>query len=262
MHGLSGLAGMAALLGASLPSTALAVGESVNGFPNWAERVIFEWMNRARCDPQLEMTTCGAKCGEKACYTAVGPLWYSEGLNHAARFHSAEMSKQGFFSHDSACTLVSNVSTLFPQSCDGSASCACVGGTKTCSPTCTSWSGRVKLFGPTASGEIIASGTDPSSAFYQWLYENSTTTQCAYSSANGHRWLILKSNGSVGTGSAGPSVGDFSGDKVGTVEPLAAIAWPICPLRLLIGVVAPNTRAIACPSAMSPNSVAVAWALT
>jgi hypothetical protein len=37
---------------------ASAVGEEVGGFPNWAERVIHEWMNRARCDPKVEMMAC------------------------------------------------------------------------------------------------------------------------------------------------------------------------------------------------------------
>ena len=50
------------------------VGESVNGFPNWAERVILEWMNRARVDPQVEMNACGAGCVERACYSAKAPL--------------------------------------------------------------------------------------------------------------------------------------------------------------------------------------------
>ncbi|MBK7581615.1 MAG: hypothetical protein IPI67_15575 [Myxococcales bacterium] len=206
------VAGGALLVGLSWAVPAGAFGESsADGFPNWAERVMHEWMNRARSAPQTEMTTCGAPCGEKACYTPIGPVWYSPQLNRAARFHAEEMVQQAYFAHDSACTVVPNISSIYPATCNGAASCACVGGTKACSPTCTAWSARVKLFGPSASGEIIASSTDPNSAFYQWLYENSAATACQYSSSNGHRWLILKSTGSVGTGSAGRSVGDFSG---------------------------------------------------
>ncbi|HEY3056435.1 MAG TPA: hypothetical protein VGK31_10955, partial [Thermoanaerobaculia bacterium] len=40
----------------------LRAGESINGFPNWAERVLLEWMNRARVDPQKELAACGAAC--------------------------------------------------------------------------------------------------------------------------------------------------------------------------------------------------------
>lgn len=209
MAGRSALAFLAGLL---VATPALAVGESTSdGFPNWAERVMHEWTNRARVDPQLEMTQCGAPCGEKACYSPLAPVYYLEGLNRAARFHSDEMVKQGYFAHDSACTVVNNIASIWPASCDGSASCACVGGTQTCSPTCSSFSARVKLFGPSGTGEIIASSTDPNSAFYQWLYENSSSTTCAFSQANGHRWLLLKSTGAVGFGSTGRSVGDFSG---------------------------------------------------
>src|SRR5262245_10578364 len=54
-------------------SDASAVGEPVNGFPNWAERVIHEWINRARVEPQLEMNACGAPCVERNCYGALPP---------------------------------------------------------------------------------------------------------------------------------------------------------------------------------------------
>ena len=55
-------------------ATNLRAGESINGFPNWAERVILEWMNRARVDPQKEMTACGAACSEAICYKPAAPL--------------------------------------------------------------------------------------------------------------------------------------------------------------------------------------------
>src|SRR5207253_10901584 len=100
--------------------------------------------------------------------------------------------------------------------CNGAASCACTGGTKTC--PCTSWSQRVALFGASPSGEIIAGGSDPSSAFYLWLFENYPTAMtppnCNYVQGpptNGHRWNILQSQGSVGVGMTGNAVGDFGG---------------------------------------------------
>src|ERR1051326_6717510 len=92
---------------ATWAGNAAAVGEAINGFPNWNERVIHEWMNRARSDPQVEMQACGMNtCTEGACYSPIAPLVWDEKLNHAARYHSAEMVQQGYFAHDSACTVV------------------------------------------------------------------------------------------------------------------------------------------------------------
>ena len=196
------------------PSWAYAVGEAVNGFPNWEERVILEWANRARADPQVEMQSCGAACGDRACYQPIAPLSYSLKLNRAARFHSDEQRLQGYFAHDSACTVVSNIDALYPAACSGAASCACSGGVKQCSPTCTTFAPRVALFGSSASGEIIASSKDPNSAFYQWLFESFAGTQCMYVQGpptNGHRWNLLKLTGGLGAGVSGPAVGDFGG---------------------------------------------------
>jgi hypothetical protein len=199
---------------ASVPSMVHAVGESTNGFPNWEERVIHAWINRARSDPQFEMNACTAgNCGEKACYTAMAPLSYSLALNRAARFHSDEMLRQGYFAHDSICTIVSDINSKYPGSCNGAASCACEGGTAACSPSgCTATFSRMPLFGTSGTGEIIASPTDPNQAFYLWLFEPSSSTTCTFSQANGHRWLILKSTSAVGAGVSVPSgysVGDF-----------------------------------------------------
>jgi hypothetical protein len=204
-----------------LPAPAHGVGEAVDGFPNWAERVIHEWINRARVDPQIEMAACGSNCGEAACYSPMPPLSWNLALNRAARFHSAAMQLQGFFSHTSACTLVSNISSLYPGSCNGAASCACVGGTKTCSSTCTPFDTRIGLFGGTPYGEIIAGPSDPNTAFYLWLYELAGSG-CAFSLQNGHRWLILKATGNVGAGVSGPAVGDFGGSSAPAKIPSGA----------------------------------------
>jgi uncharacterized protein YkwD len=182
-----------------------AVGESdANGFPNWSERVIHEWMNRARVEPQLEMKTCGARCGEAACFKPEKPLAYDLRLNRAARFHSDEQRLQGYFDHDSPCVVTTNIDALYPKQCDGAAACACMGAGS------TSFGQRVGRFGVSGGAEIIAGATDPNQAFYSWLYENSASTACAYSSVNGHRWSILTQQFSVGVGASGPPVGDFS----------------------------------------------------
>lgn len=194
----------------------LRAGESINGFPNWAERVMLEWMNRARVDPQKELAACGAACGEKSCYKPIAPLSWSGELNHSARFHADEMSKQGYMAHDSKCAIVSNIDALYPVACNGAASCACTSGTP------TPWNGRVALFGAGASGEIIASTADPNVAFYLWLYENSATLTCGFSLGNGHRYLILASLGAVGVGASGTAVGDFGGGVQGYKIPSAA----------------------------------------
>jgi hypothetical protein len=189
----------------------LRAGESANGFPNWAERVIHQWINRARVDPQFEMARCGGNCPEARCYTPQPPLAWSEALNRAARFHSDEMSEQGYFAHDSACTLTPNIDNLYPVGCDGDASCACVGGTRTCKTgQCTSWPDRVSMFGMRAAGEIIHSASEPDQAFYDWLFEPAPDLGCGFNQYNGHRWTILKTSGSVGVGVARMSVGDFS----------------------------------------------------
>src|SRR5579863_3649013 len=87
-------------------------GESIDGFPNWAERVLLEWINRARVEPQIELANCGAACVDRACYAPVAPLLWSEALNRSARFHSDEQAKQGYFAHNSQCTVVRNIDQL------------------------------------------------------------------------------------------------------------------------------------------------------
>ncbi|HEX7418611.1 MAG TPA: hypothetical protein VF505_01920 [Thermoanaerobaculia bacterium] len=197
-------------------ATNLRIGESINGFPNWSERVILEWMNRARVDPQLEMRACGAACAEAACYRPIAPLVWDENLNHSARFHSDEMTKQHYFAHDSKCSIVSNINSLYPVACDGSASCACGTGDPTV------WTERIGLFGSGGTGEIIASVGEPNTSFYLWLYEQASPQTCGFNGANGHRWLILSSIGLVGVGATTQAVGDFGGGATPYKIPSAA----------------------------------------
>jgi hypothetical protein len=189
-------------------------GEAVNGFPNWEERVLHEWINRARVDPGVEMQKCGSACLEAACYAPVAPLGWGEALNHSARYHAVEMMKQNYFDHDSKCTVASNIGQLYPAGCDGSASCGCVGGSVKCGPNgCTSWSSRVGMFGASPFGEVISSAKDPNISFYLWLYEGSLSASCGFTTFNAHRYIIFTAGGSVGLGVSDYSVGDFgSGD--------------------------------------------------
>lgn len=191
----------------------------VNGFPNWEERVMHQWMNRARVDPAEDLAGCGSNCSpaemEPSCYTPQPPLTWDYELTVAARFHSASMALQSFFAHDTPCALRNDIASLYPGSCDGSAACACSGA------GVTSAQARVGLFGAGYSGEIAAAGqADPVAAFYGWLHEFvSSTAQCTFvlngfGDTNGHRYLILKSGGSVGTGYAtgGPYGRYYTGD--------------------------------------------------
>lgn len=200
-----------ALALAAEPTTAWAYGESVDGFPNWSERVMHEWTNRARAEPSVEMADCGANCPEGACYTPTAPALWNLKLNRAARFHSDHMAANGYFAHNSNCPLVSNIDSLYPATCQGAAACACEQ-----NGTNTAWSARVQLFGNGTNGEIIAGSGDPNSAFYQWLFEDFDKTACQYDMGpptNGHRWHLLKTGPSVGFGrgaaSSADSVGDF-----------------------------------------------------
>lgn len=216
------------------PVAALA-GEPVNGFPNWQERVMHQWVNRARVDPQADLAGCPpGNCPENTggCYTPQNPLIWNGNAGRAARFHSAELAKQGYFAHNSLCTVVANISTLYPGSCDGSASCACVGGLPTCSPTpsCqTTPAGRMSLFSAGSyNGEIVAGGySTVDSAFYGWLWEPSSTSACAFTLENGHRWLILKATGALGAGyvsvSGSPYTRYYTGDFAGPNSPIPKI---------------------------------------
>ena len=201
-HALACLVTLAAVAFSS-PS-AFAYGESdADGFPNWSERVLLEWTNRARCDPQADLTSC-TSCGDKSCYSPVPPYAYSANLNHSSRFHSAENIKQSYscLDHYSHCAVVSNIASIYPSTCDGSASCACTGGADNCSACpCTADTPaptRVGYFGTAMMFEGISSYDDPDSAFYQWLDESYTGTSCEYdqgnmtTGTNGHRFQLIK----------------------------------------------------------------------
>ncbi|WP_394837558.1 CAP domain-containing protein [Pendulispora rubella] len=209
----------AALLGLSTYSRpASAYGEEKNGFPNWAERVIHQWTNRAHVDPQAELSACGSNCPEKSCYTAIAPVAWGEAANRAARFHAANMIAMDFFDHSSKCSIVGNIKDIYPGSCQGQQSCACQGGTATCSGSCPGPGERMSLFGASGGAENIAwdSNGTPDSIFKMWIYEQSSTSACEFTGENGHRWNILKNTGSLGVGVVVGSgkfmaVQDFSG---------------------------------------------------
>lgn len=182
------------------------LGEPRDGLPSWNERTLHYLVNRARSDPQADLATC-SQCAEAACYGPRPPLGWSYELARAARFHSANLSACGAFSHTSPCTLVADLGARYtPGPCDGAAACACEGGATpcTCQGTCTDSTTRVSLFGGSGEGENIASGsTDPNFVFDLWLREPSVDPTCGFSNENGHRWNILAQQGFIGIGCSG-----------------------------------------------------------
>jgi hypothetical protein len=126
--------------------------------------------------------------------------------------------------HYSPCDLVANISSLYPDTCDGSTSCACQPGTVDCSSSAGTdpWD-RITLFGGTGYGENIAgSNVDPTVPFYVWLFEPTGNASCGFRLDNGHRYNILTELSfvnSVGIGMAGSYVtADFgAGSAAGQI---------------------------------------------
>ena len=188
-----------------------AYGEPVAGFPSWYERMIHVLTNRSRADPPADLASC-TSCADSGCFTsALPPLEWHEDLNHAARFHAANLTHTGCsMSHTSPCTLVSNIGSLYPSSCDGQASCACQGGVS-CGGGTDTFS-RFGLFGVSggARAENIAWLGDPFSVYYAWFHEPTSDPTCSWTMANGHRHNILGSFDKLGVGGQGGfTVQDF-----------------------------------------------------
>jgi hypothetical protein len=221
------LVGLLVFLCAIAPR-AFAYGEAVNGFPNWNERVLLEWVNRARSDPQADLAGCSsATCAEKACYTTASPPRYLDlNLSHSSRFHTNEMLVNDYFSHPSQCTLHSTIGSLYPTSCGGAASCACTQGQLTTDPS--TWTDpflRMGLFNVDSSNgqsEIIAGESPdpgPNAMFYIWQYEPTNDSTCGFhtNDDNGHRFIIQYNGygqlagGGYAANTTGYATMDFSG---------------------------------------------------
>ncbi len=190
------------------PALAQGRGVPVGGFPSWQERMIQVYTNRARADPVTELAGCSG-CAEKACYTtALTPLVWLNSLNRSARFHAANLEFSSCFAHNSPCTVVSTINTTYipsPGTCLGEPSCACTGGTASCSTSGTNPFDRMNAFGAawSAAGENIAYNFSaaPRTAFDQWIFESDASTACGFRSTNGHRASILSASyNSVGCG--------------------------------------------------------------
>jgi hypothetical protein len=193
-----------------------AVGEPVNGFPSWYERMIHVLTNRARCDPAAALVGC-SPCGDVdlGCYAPVPPVQWNEDLNRAARFHATNLVDSGCsMQHVSPCVLDANIGATYPDVCDGSVSCACASPVSCVVAGTNTWD-RLALFGVTGGyrAENIAwLGPDPFSTMDLWLLEPMTSSTCdyrcaSYNDCNGHRYSLLNpAHTRIGVGGYGDYV--------------------------------------------------------
>ncbi len=117
--------------------------------------------------------------------------------------------------HPSPCELVSSIADDYPDKCDGSVACACVGGTASCHSTGTDTFDRIALFTGveySKRAENIAFTADPVKAQNMWLNEDGGNSGvCENVGSNGHRWSILSPDyNAIGVGTVNLAVQDFS----------------------------------------------------
>ena len=142
-----------------------AGGVPVSGYPNWQERVTQVVTNAVRQAPQeyIANYTTFKNILLPASYPAVGPLYWNESLNQAARAHAVDMATTPCFQHDS---------------CDGA-----------------SWVARILSYYPDALivGENIAWGTSyPKSVVDLWICESTNPASCAADGVgDGHRKNLM-----------------------------------------------------------------------
>lgn len=210
------------MLGSAAPC--FAIGEPVNGFPDWYERMVHVLTNRARCDPAAALVDC-SPCGDVdlGCYDPLPPVQWDENLNHAARFHATNLTDSHCgMMHNSPCQLDATIGSTYPDVCDGSVSCACAGAVNCAG---NNFGERIALFGYSGvTGENIAPLIyNPFTVLDMWLLEPMTSFLCGFycqgaNDCNGHRYNIL--NGSAtrfGAGAHGDYVvQDFGG--VGDID--------------------------------------------
>lgn len=209
------------MVAVSAARSAFAEGEAIEGFPNWAERVLLEWNNRARSDPQADLAACSpSACADKACYAPIAPRHANVNLLHSARFHAAHQSINGYSDYPTHCTLDANIGTTYPQSCSGAASCSCSGGALTADPS--SWTQvftRIAIFGGSGGGEVNSIGlTDPDSAFYATFYSPDASSTCPSLTSRNAMLApdTLAGAGAYLSGGASHMVMDFGNGAAGT----------------------------------------------
>ena len=206
------------------------VGVPEDGYPGYQERLMLVAINRARADPNVEGET---KAACSADYPARKPLMLSLAGSRCSRFHCANcIINDGGLSHDSYCTLRSDIGDTFESSCDGAASCACEPGSEhfSCNTLgghgTSPWS-RCGYFGYSADGEVGAAGyADGWEAVWGWVSE------CA--GQDGHRRILTGVHNQIGLGYySGPTAcwsslyfGDTGGGGPATYTLPAGVHYP------------------------------------
>ena len=174
----------------------LGVGEQVNGYPSYQERVELVAINRVRSDPNNDAAGTASSCSTPK--DPVPPVMYDLDLAQAARFHCVHsLVNQGGLTHKSYCELKDDLET---SGCNGDAACSCVAGTEcwscdTLGGCGTAPAGRASIFGfPGASiQEVGAAGADAWGSVRMW------TGECP--PQEGHRNTLTASGVNVvGTG--------------------------------------------------------------
>ena len=183
-------------------TTSALVGVPKDGFPNYQERAMLVAINRARSAPNVAGET------STSCSTARSvrpPLMHDHAAARSARFHCANSAiNGGSLSHNSYCTLRSNIGTTYGAGCNGDKSCACVAGTDHFSCTVsggngTSFDARADLFGFNASSEVLAAGAaDGWNAVHLWMGECPSSP-----SGEGHRLALTDIHDEIGLGYVG-----------------------------------------------------------
>ena len=222
-----------------VPGISFAYGEG--GDISYQERAMHLLINDVRSNPQDALKNCSSKdCKEGIkCYAEASvPVYWRADLLHAAQVEARLLAEAagGLNSHYTPCTIVSNIASIFPDSCDGSASCACKEKKVTKDKKVMSFSDRLDLFDTfnEYAGENIALNYEsdqmyaPYAHLYQYLHETSDTNQCESDSSNGHRWTICSKNtpyNAVGTGYAiGSNKGNYCVQDYGGTKPKEAPA--------------------------------------
>lgn len=194
-----------------IPSAAFAYGEDGDFSIPYAARATHMMTNEARTAPHIAMASCGKNCAEGLkCYKeSLQPLYWDQKAARASQFYAQMLTHVKCIQHDTPCTLVSTIASLFPDACDGNPSCACVEKKATCGNSGTSSFDRLKLFtGSSYYAENICSGGSINCVSRLINEDNTGGTKCEFrwtgSKGNGHRWNLFGTDyTSIGVGADG-----------------------------------------------------------
>lgn len=137
---------------ADLMSRDFALGEPIDGYPSYEERVVLYLTNQLRTEPQA--------FNEQGSYEPTPPLRYDAALGRAARFHAKHIIEASCWceDHSSCCPLEAGPDE--PQCAQPASGCGVMDAAD-----------RVSMFSPAYSGENMAMGQPtPQSAIQGWTF--------------------------------------------------------------------------------------------